>query len=199
VAGGVAGGGGAGRAVGPGLPASAEPDIVRARPVRLRRVAAVIAVAVVLTFAVVALLLGNTRSEGVIFGPGDQAAMLVLGLLIAGGVLLLARPSVTADVRGVRVRNILVSHDLPWEVVREVAYRDGSPWAILELADDDQVALLAVQSADRERAVVAVRGLRALQARHAAGGAAVPRGGEVVPDARTGEGPESTGRSHGVT
>jgi hypothetical protein len=146
-------------------------DVVRARPVRLRRVAVAIAAVVVATSVVIAVLLGGTRSEGVVFGPGDQVAMVVLGLLLAGGVLLLARPSLEADVRGLHVRNILVSHDVPWEVVRDIAFPDGSPWATLELADDDQLALLAVQAADGERSVAAVRGLRALHARHSAGGA----------------------------
>lgn len=158
------------------------PDVVRARPVRLRRVAAVVATVVVVAFAVIAVLLGNTSSEGVTFGVGDQIAMLVMGLLIAAGVLLLARPQVVADVAGLRVRNILVTREVPWEVVREVAFRDGSPWAVLELADDDQLAILAVQASDGPRAVTAVRGLRALQARHAAG-----------------EGRDAGRRSHGVT
>lgn len=158
------------------------PDVVRARPVRLRRVAAVVATVVVVAFAVIAVLLGNTSSEGVTFGVGDQIAMLVMGLLIAAGVLLLARPQVVADVAGLRVRNILVTREVPWEVVREVAFRDGSPWAMLELADDDQLAILAVQASDGPRAVVAVRGLRALQARHAAG-----------------DGRDAGRRSHGVT
>ncbi len=157
-----------GRPADPDRPATVG-GVVRARPVRLRRVAIAVAAAVVLTFVVIAVLLGNTRSEGVVFGIGDQVAMVVLGVLVAAGVLLLARPSVVADTRGLRVRNIVTSHDVPWEVVREVAFRDGSPWAVLELADDDQLALLAVQAADGDRSVAAVRGLRALQARHAAG------------------------------
>ena len=45
-------------------------DIVRARPVRLRRVAIGIAVVVVVMFALIAALLGHTSSEGVVFGPG---------------------------------------------------------------------------------------------------------------------------------
>jgi Bacterial PH domain len=139
--------------------------IVRARPVRLRRVAAVAAVAIVAVFVVVALLLRRGSSgEGVQFGPGDQVAMVALGLLLAGGVLLLARPSLVADRDGVQVRNIFGSHQVPWELVREVAFRDGSPWATLELVDDDRLALLAVQAADGERAVRAVSGLRALHA-----------------------------------
>lgn len=146
------------------------PDVVRARPVRLRRVAVVVATAVVATFVVISVLLGNTRSEGVVFGVGDQIAMVALGLFVAGGILLIARPTLAADERGLHVRNILASHDIPWEVVREVAFPDGSPWATLELADDDQLALLAVQASDGERSVAAVRALRALHARHTAGG-----------------------------
>lgn len=182
----------AGRPADPDEPAASPPardargvgEVVRARPVRLRRVAVLVAAGVVLTFAVVAVLLGNTRSEGVVFGVGDQVAMVLLGLLVAGGVLLLARPSLVADTSGLRVRNIFAYHEVPWEVVREVAFRDGSPWATLELADDDQLALLAVQASDGERSVAAVRGLRALQARHAAGDR---------------EDPAAGGHSHGVT
>ena len=157
-------------------------DVMRARPVRARRVAFAVAAVVVVLFAVLAALLGRTSSEGVEFGPGDQAAMVLLGLLVAGGVLLLARPSVVADLDGVWVRNIFTTKDVPWEVVRAVSFRDGTPWAMLDLADDDQIAVLAVQVADGARAVAAVRALRALHARHAAG---------------EGRGPST--RSHGVT
>jgi hypothetical protein len=160
----------------------ATPGVVRARPVRLRRVAGTIAVVVTATFVVIAVLLGGTRSEGVVFGVADQVAMVLLGLFVAGGILLLARPSLVADEHGLRVRNIFVSHDVPWEVVRAVAFRDGSPWATLELADDDQLALLAVQASDGERSVATVRALRDLHARHAAAG----------------EGPAADERSHGV-
>ena len=144
-------------------------DVVRARPVRLGRVAVVIAVVVVAMFTVIALLLGNTASEGVEFGVGDQVAMIVLGLIVAAGVLLIARPAVSADVDGLRVRNIWTTKDVPWEVVRQVSFPDGSPWAMLELADDERLAILAVQASDGPRAVAAVRGLRTLQSRHAAG------------------------------
>jgi Bacterial PH domain len=144
-------------------------DVVSARPVRLRRVAIVIAVVVVVLFSVIAALLGHTSSEGVIFGPADQVAMVLLGLLVAAGVLLIARPTVVADLGGLRVRNIWTTKDVPWELVRLVAFPDGSPWAMLELADDERLAVLAVQASDGPRAVAAVRGLRALQARHAAG------------------------------
>jgi hypothetical protein len=161
---------------------AAGPDVVRARPVRLRRVAVGIAVVVVGLSAVIAVLLGHSSSEGVVFGPGDQVAMVLLGLLVAGGVLLLARPAVVADLDGVRVRNIVTTRDVPWEVVRAVSFPDGSPWVILDLADDDQIAVLAVQASDGQRSVATVRAMRTLHARHAAG---------------EGRGPSQ--RSHGVT
>ena len=142
---------------------------MRAHPVRLRRVAIGIAVVVVILFTVIAVLLGHTSSEGVVFGPGDQVAMVVLGLLVAAGALLLGRPSVVADLDGVRVQNIVTAKDVPWEVVRAVSFPDGSPWAVLELADDDRISVLAVQASDGPRAVEAVRALRSLLARHAAG------------------------------
>ena len=160
---------------------AADEDVVRARPVRLGRVAVAIAAVVVVLFTVIAVLLGNTASEGVEFGLGDQIAMVVLGLLVAAGVLLIARPAVAADLDGLRVRNIWTTKDVPWDVVEMVSFPDGSPWAMLELADDERLALLAVQASDGPRAVAAVRGLRALQARHAAG---------------EGRGPQQ--RSHGV-
>ena len=157
-------------------------DVVRARPVRLRRVAFGTAAVIVVLFVLIAALLGRASSEGVVFGPGDQVAMVVLGLIVAAGVLLLARPTVVADLDGVRVQNIFTTKDVPWELVRAVSFPDGTPWAMLDLADDDQIAVLAVQAADGPRAVAAVRELRELHARHAAG---------------EGRGPST--RSHGVT
>jgi hypothetical protein len=50
-----------------------------------------------------------------------------------------------------------------------VNFRDRSPWASLELADDETLALMAVQALDGERAVAAVRALRDLHARYGAG------------------------------
>ena len=52
------------------------------------------------------------------------------------------------------------------------AFDRKSAWASLRLRNDDEVALLAVQAVDREHAVRAVEGLRALLA--AAAGADDP-------------------------
>jgi hypothetical protein len=139
------------------------------RPRRIRRVCWILAPAVVVFFAVLAWALGGQPADigeggGGAFETGDQIAMAGLGLLAAGAILLLGRPRVTADERHVAIQNILGGYDLPWEVVREVRFERGSPWATLELEDDDVVAVMAIQAADKEHAVVAVRALRDLLA-----------------------------------
>jgi hypothetical protein len=160
----------------------ADPDVpttVTARPRRLRVVAWTAAVAIVAVFGLVATALTGPTEGGGSFARGDQAAMVGLGVLIGAAVLLFARPRVWADARGIRIRNVLASYELPWEVVRAVRFDDGSPWAALDLADDDTVALMAIQRSDHAESLVAVRGLRALLAEHRAKGAGTtPAGGQ---------------------
>jgi hypothetical protein len=142
------------------------PATVTARPHRLRVVAWVCAVAIVAVFSLVATALTGQTEGGGAFGRGDQLSMVGLGVLMAAGVLLFTRPRVWADQKGVRVRNVLASYELPWEIVRGVRFNDSSPWAALDLEDDDTVALMAIQRSDHAQSLVAIRGLRALHAEH---------------------------------
>ena len=138
---------------------------VKARPIKATRVAWVLAVLVVGVFAAVGTTLrGVTQSGQSYFQPGDQIAMIVLGFLAAAGILMFTRPRVEADTEHIRIRNVIGGYDLPWNVVRAVEFRRGSPWASLELHDDEVVAIMAVQATDKGYAVAAVRGLRALLA-----------------------------------
>jgi hypothetical protein len=148
---------------------------VTARPRKATRVAWVLAVVVVALFTAVATLLhGATDSGKGVFQTSDQFAMIGLGLLGALAILSFTRPRVRADERGIKVRNVIGAYDLPWEVVRSIQFRKGSPWAHLELQDDDMVALMAVQAADKGQAIETVRALRAILATH--------RAQQTVPD-----------------
>ena len=142
------------------------------RPRRVRRAAWVCAVAVVAVFTAVASVL-RTTDTGVVFRLADQVAMVCLGLLIAAGILLLARPRVRADAEGVEVRNTGWPRYLPWELVRAVSFPDGASWARLDLPDHEYVPVLAVQAVDGPHAVEAIRTLRALHAAARAGGTAI--------------------------
>lgn len=149
-------------------PVTATP--VSARPRKATKVAWILSAVVVVVFTVVGSLLhGATDGGRGVFQTGDQIAMICLGLLAAAGILMFTRPRVEADLRGVRIRNLIGGYDLPWDVVRAVQFNRGAPWASLELQDDDLVAVMAVQAADKAYAVAAVRGLRALLAAHRAG------------------------------
>jgi len=124
------------------------------------------AVAVVLVFSAVATALRGETEGGGMFGFADQVAMVGLGLLGAAAILAFTRPRVEADRDGIRVRNVVGSYTLPWDVVREVRFTRGAPWASLELVNDDLLPVMAVQAADKGYAVAAVRQLRVLHAVH---------------------------------
>jgi hypothetical protein len=133
------------------------------RPVKVRVVAWICAVAVLALFVVVAAVL-RSSDTGVYFRFADQVAMVLLGAFLAGGILLLARPRLRADARGVEVRNVAASRYLPWELVAAVSFPDGASWARLDLPDDEYLPVLAIQAVDGRRAVDAIRRVRALHA-----------------------------------
>ena len=130
----------------------------------MRLLCAALGVVVVAVMAFVAASLKETTNTVVTYRTSDQVAMVGLGLVLAAGIHFLGRSRVDADADGVRVRNIVVHHQFPWQAVRAVRFDRRSPWASLLLENGDEVSLLAVQAVDKEYAVRAVEGLRALRA-----------------------------------
>jgi hypothetical protein len=129
----------------------------------MRLLLAVVAVVVVAVMGVVAASLKETTNTVVTYRTSDQVAMVGLGLALAAGLLFLGRSRVDADAEGVRVRNLVIHHELPWQAVRAVRFERKSAWASLLLENGDEISLLAVQAVDREHAVRAVEALRALR------------------------------------
>jgi len=135
------------------------------RPRRIRWVAGFSAAAVVILFTVLSFGLHGSTGENLgTYQRGDQSAMIDLGILIGLGILAFTRPRAVADADGIRVRNVIGGYDLPWSTVRAVRFDRNSPWATLELHDDETVSVHALQAADKEYAVEGVRALRALHA-----------------------------------
>lgn len=133
---------------------------VQFRPFYSVIAASVLAVLIVIAFTVVGLLLRQSNT-GAVFRPSDQVAMVVLGVLLAGGTMLWAVPRVRADADGVEVRNVLTSKRFGWREVLAISFPDGASFARLELPDDEYYTVMAVQAVDGWRAVEAVRALRA--------------------------------------
>lgn len=141
-------------------------DELVVRPQRIRRVAIVCAVAVVAVFSTTAAML-HGDATGVYFRPADQVAMAIFGFILAGAILLLARPRLRAGADGIGVRNVLGETVFPWQVISEVSFPDGASFARVELPDDEYVTVLAIQATDGSRSVDAMQGLRELQRTYA--------------------------------
>jgi hypothetical protein len=135
------------------------------RPRRLVVVCRLAGAVLLAVFGVVAYLLPRGEASGEQFGLADQVAFFGIGVLLSAVVLQFTRVRVVADAAGVRVRNYVGEKFVPWQVVAGVRMDDGSPWASLDLHDDDTIALLAVQANDGARAVDAVVALRELHRR----------------------------------
>jgi hypothetical protein len=135
------------------------------RPRKVRMIAIPVAVALVVVFTVVGLLL-RSRSTGVNFGLSDKVSLIAIGVVLACAALVFVRPRVVADEEGVEVRNALFGQKVPWSTIRAVSFPDGAPWARLELPGDEYVPVVAIQAMDGELAVAAIRELRALHRKY---------------------------------
>jgi len=131
------------------------------RPVRVRWVAWIAALALVGVMTGVAVVLRHSTT-GVYFRTADQVALVLLGIFMAAGALLPTLARVRADESGVEVRNLLITRRLSWAEVLAVSFPDGHRWARLELPDDEYLPLTAIQLVDGRHAVAAMDRLRAL-------------------------------------
>jgi hypothetical protein len=113
----------------------------------------------------VAFLL-KAKSTGVLFRTSDQVAIVRLGIIIAGALLLLTRPRLRVGAAGVSVRNLFGDRLIPWPQVVGVYFPAGKRWARVELPSDEYVPVMAIQAVDKERAVDAMVAVRALVARY---------------------------------
>ncbi|MFE2052689.1 PH domain-containing protein [Streptomyces sp. NPDC059459] len=140
------------------------------RPGRTRAVLAVLAVITFAAITAVGLLLNG-------LGPGERLSFALTGLLLAGVVLLLARPRVVADDAGVTVVNLTTKRRLAWAEIVRVNLRQGDPWAFLDLSDGTSLPALGIQPGiARERALHDARALRALVEARSRGASETPRG-----------------------
>jgi hypothetical protein len=124
------------------------------------------AAALILAAHVTVGVLLKIASTGVIFQTADQVAMALLGAVIAGLVLLFARPRLRIGASGVAVRNMLGYRLIPWSDVAGVSFPVGARWARVDLHDDEYVPVLAIQAVDKNRAVDAMDRVRDLVERY---------------------------------
>lgn len=123
-------------------------------------VAVVMAVHIFMGFVV------DVGDTGAQVTPIDVLAFPILGLVISAACLLLLRPRVRVNFRGVEVRNFLGPRFYPWDVVHGLSFPADSRWARLELPEFEFVPMWALQARDGAAVVEAVRRFRELEDRY---------------------------------
>lgn len=111
-------------------------------PRRGRLVASVLAVLTLVIFLLVAIFVPER------FHLVDRLGFFLIGLGVAG--LLSRYMTIRAVPRadGLLVRNLGPQQVVPWEDIEAVRFSDGMPWVRLDLADGDDMAVMAIQRAD---------------------------------------------------
>ena len=148
------------------------------RPRRLVIWSCVAAVVVLLIHAIFAYLL--TKSAFVIFGhtftfgdngvrnvgSADQWAIMLIGVVVTGGILLLTRPRLRVGPSGVAVRNLIGERLFGWDEIVGITYPERGSSAWLEFPMDEHVPILAIRVGDGESAIAAMERARELQERY---------------------------------
>jgi hypothetical protein len=151
--------------------AGEDPESARAalhrpfRPRRSRIAASVLGLAQLAVLAGVAIA-GPSGGERP-FRWYDRAGLLTVGLAIGWLLLRFARLEAVPSDGRLRVRNLLITRELPWTTIQRVRFGGGEPWVLLGLSDGEEVAVMAVQRADGSYGDEQARRLATLVALHA--------------------------------
>lgn len=133
---------------------------ITSQKLRMWAIIAAIVVFAIHVFMGVVVDFGNTGATVTLI---DQLAFPLIGLIIAGFILLLTRARVRVNAHGVEVRNLLNAKFYPWADVYGLSFPKKSRWARLELPDFEFVPMLAIQSADGARVIENVQRFRELE------------------------------------
>lgn len=132
--------------------------------VRPRRIViwAVASATVILAVSVTVGILLQRSEAGVVFDVSDQIGVIGVGAVLAAAILIAAaRPRLVITPEGLTVRNMVGHRELAWPLVQQITFPEGAQWPLLVLADDETYPVVAIQAMDRDRALRALRELRA--------------------------------------
>ncbi len=96
----------------------------------------------------------------------DRLAVLLVSAAIGWVLVRFARVRLMPAEHCLVVQNFLLSRTLDWAEVVNVRFGGGGPWVVLDLADGDTLAVMAVQRSDGAYAEAEARRLATLVALH---------------------------------
>ncbi len=97
---------------------------------------------------------------------GNRLSLALLGVLLALGLLRWARVRAEAQPGGLRVRNLFLTHTVPWEQIVGVRFPDGDAFAQVDCLDGDRITVMAIQRADGPPAQLEAQRLADVVAAH---------------------------------
>ena len=141
------------------------------RPHRLRVIVVVATIALVVITAVG--WFGLPAEVRTLFTLSQRLTLLALLAFLIGLIAAAAASFVRADDTGLRFRNGLRTHTVPWDRVHKIILRAGDPWAMVLIKPDsgeftvdldaDKRMLMGIQAHDGALAAQAVAELRRRQ------------------------------------
>ena len=144
-------------------------NIYVARPHRVRVITVIVSLVLCIVAAIIWLALpAEIRA---LFPVRHRLALLGILAFPIALMVVLAGSYVRADESGLRIRNALRVHVVPWERVHKIILRPGDPWAQLLLKpvdgrpfeadiDAEKRQLMGIQAVDGPVATAAVNELR---------------------------------------
>ncbi len=82
------------------------------------------------------------------WSAGDRVLMVLLGGAVAWLLWRFGRIEAQPTREGLRIRNLMVTRDLKWTEIVRVQFSGGLPWASIDLADTETLAVMAIQKSD---------------------------------------------------
>ncbi|WP_157728789.1 PH domain-containing protein [Actinopolymorpha singaporensis] len=149
-----------------GAGGGAGPDVPRLPHTWRSQLGLVVAVAmgVLLTAAAAGLWIAFPAEIRAKFSWPQTLTLLAFLAVLLFGLYRLGRMRLRADEAGLTIVNLTRTHTLVWAQVVRVNLRRGDPWVQLDLDDGTTVSVMAIQSADGDRARSAARELARLVA-----------------------------------
>jgi hypothetical protein len=139
-------------------------EAVVAKPILSSRIAWAASGFVLVVFIVTSLVM-KTANAGASFDGADQIGTVIIGIILAGLLIMPTRPRLYADASGVRMRAFLGGwRTVPWDLIVRVDFPSKLRFARIVLPGEEALALYAVQRLDRETSVATMAALRALWA-----------------------------------
>lgn len=137
---------------------------VTARPHLTARIAWTASAVVLVVFVFTAFVM-KRYNAGASFTDKDQVGTVVVGVVLSLLLIMPTYPRLVADEQSVRIRSFLGNYrTIPWSVIVDVRFPAKVRFAQLVLPGEETLAIYAVQRWDKDLAVEAMDGLRALLA-----------------------------------